>query len=70
MPELRQHHRLPRNFHNSTFKPERQYIHAMLRSAASGRQGDYQDRAAATGIPMGCRVARFRPYWTTAAGWT
>ncbi len=44
--------RLPRNFHR-TFKPERQYIHAMLQFAASGQDGDYQKIAAATGIPTG-----------------
>lgn len=45
-------YRLPRNFHK-TFIPERQYIHAMLRFAASGREGNYQAIASATGIPMG-----------------
>jgi len=44
--------RLPRNFHK-TFKPERQYVNAMLRYAASGEKGDYQTIAAATGIPTG-----------------
>jgi hypothetical protein len=44
--------RLPRNFHK-TFIPERQYIHAMLRFAASGRKGTYQEIASVTGIPMG-----------------
>ncbi|MFB3788959.1 MAG: hypothetical protein ACE15F_21580 [bacterium] len=52
MPDKNQPNRLPRNFHK-TFKPERQYINAMLRFAASGREGDYQTIAAATGIPMG-----------------
>jgi hypothetical protein len=47
-----EHSRLPRNFHK-TFKPERQYLHAMLRFAASGREGDYQEIAAATRIPTG-----------------
>lgn len=46
------HYRLPRNFHK-TFIPERQYINAMLRFAASGGIGDYQDIASKTGIPMG-----------------
>jgi hypothetical protein len=46
------HYRLPRNFHK-TFKPERQYLNAMLRYAASGQKGDYQAIAAATGIPTG-----------------
>ena len=46
------HNRLPRNFHK-TFKPERQYINAMLRFAASGQEGDYQAIGAATGIPTG-----------------
>jgi len=44
--------RPPRNFHKS-FKPERQYINAMLRFAAAGKSGDYQAMAADTGIPMG-----------------
>jgi len=52
MAEASQHNRLPRNFHR-TFKPERQYITAMLRFAASGREGDYQTIGAATGIPTG-----------------
>ena len=46
------HSRLPRNFHK-TFKPERQYINAMLRYAASGQKGDCQAIAAGTGIPTG-----------------
>ncbi len=44
--------RLPRNFHR-TFIPERQYINAMLRFAASGQAGNYQDISAVTGIPTG-----------------
>lgn len=44
--------RLPRNFHK-TFIPERQYINAMLRFAASGKSGDYQQICAETGIPTG-----------------
>jgi len=52
MPEASEHNRLPRNFHK-TFKPERQYINAMLRYAASGQEGDAQTIAAATGIPTG-----------------
>lgn len=47
-----EHSRLPRNFHG-TFKPERQYINAMLRYAASGQKGDFQAIATATGIPTG-----------------
>jgi hypothetical protein len=46
------HDRLPRNFHR-TFKPERQYLNAMLRYAASGQKGDFQAISAATGIPTG-----------------
>ena len=45
-------HRLPRNFHK-TFKPERHYINSMLRFAASGKSGNYQEIASSTGIPMG-----------------
>jgi len=52
MAEIAEHSRLPRNFHK-TFKPERQYLNAMLRYAASGQEGDYQAIAAATGIPTG-----------------
>lgn len=44
--------RLPRNFHKS-FKPERQYINSMLRFAAAGKSGDFQEMSKATGIPMG-----------------
>lgn len=44
--------RLPRSFHR-TFVPERQYIHAMLRFAAAGKSGDYQQICAETGIPTG-----------------
>ncbi len=52
MPEDDQNSRLSRNFHR-TFKPERHYITAMLRFAASGAEGDAQAIAAATGIPTG-----------------
>ena len=52
MPEAAQDNRLSRNFHR-TFKPERQYVTAMLRFAASGAEGDAQAIAAATGIPTG-----------------
>lgn len=47
MPE-----RLPRNFHK-TFVPERQYLNALLRYAASSAVGTYQQIATETGIPMG-----------------
>ncbi len=47
-----EYYRLPRNFHK-TFIPERQYINAMLRFAASGGIGNYQDIASETDIPMG-----------------
>jgi len=46
------HKRLPRNFHK-TFIPERQYIQAMLKFSSTGKEGDYQQIAAMTGIPMG-----------------
>lgn len=48
----RDHERLPRTFHK-TFKPERQYINAMLRFAAAGGEGDVQAIGAATRIPTG-----------------
>lgn len=57
MPDPEQNSRLPRNFHK-TFKPERPYIYAMLRFAASGREGDYQEIAAATGIPTGVSTGK------------
>jgi hypothetical protein len=57
MVESVQHSRLPRNFHR-TFKPERQYLNAMLRYAASGQEGDYQAIAAATGIPTGASTGK------------
>lgn len=44
--------RLSRNFH-CTFKPERQYINALLRYAALGESGTLLEIARATGIPMG-----------------
>lgn len=44
--------RLPRNFHK-TFVPERKYINAMLRFAASGQSADAMGISAATGIPTG-----------------
>ena len=44
--------RLHRNFH-STFKPERQYINAMLKFAAAGKSGDLKTISVETGIPMG-----------------
>lgn len=49
---VRTQNRLPRNFHK-TFIPERQYINAMLRYAASGDAGDYQQISTLTGIPTG-----------------
>lgn len=52
MPSQISNTRLPRTFHQS-FKPERQYISAMLRYAASGKQGDFQSIAKDTGIPTG-----------------
>lgn len=59
MPE-RGHERLPRNFHR-TFKPERQYINALLRFAASGGEGDVQAIGAATGIPTGASSGKVAP---------
>jgi len=44
--------RLTRNFH-STFKPERQYINALLRFSGAGGSGDFIEIANSTGIPMG-----------------
>lgn len=52
--------RLPRTFHDS-FLPERQYIHAMLRYAASGQNGDEKQISAATGIPTGKSTGKVLP---------
>jgi hypothetical protein len=53
MPKANQSHkRLSRSFH-STFKPERQYIHALLRFAAAQKSGTPQEIRDATGIPTG-----------------
>jgi hypothetical protein len=57
MPGHVLHNRLPRSFHR-TFKPERQYINAMLRLAASGREGDYSSISSATGIPTGASTGK------------
>ena len=51
------HNRLPRNFHQS-FKPERHYIAAMLRFAASGKEGNLQFIATETGIPTGTKSGK------------
>lgn len=57
MPELNETSRLPRSFHK-TFKPERQYINAMLKYAGSGREGDLQTIGSATGIPTGTSTGK------------
>ena len=49
--------RLPRNFHR-TFKPERQYLTALLQFAAADQEGDYQAIGAATGIPTGVSTGK------------
>lgn len=43
---------LPINFHK-TFIPERRFIAELLSYAALGKEGDFQEIAAETGIPMG-----------------
>ena len=52
MAEAIEHNRLSKSFHQS-FVPERQYITALLKFAASGEEGDHQAIGAATGIPTG-----------------
>ena len=44
--------RLPITFHR-TFVPERKYISSLLRFAAGGRDGTYQEISDQTGIPVG-----------------
>lgn len=60
--------RLSRNFHR-TFKPERQYINAMLKFAAAGKSGELKTISDETGIPMGSPVGRPRPFWIIAKVW-
>jgi hypothetical protein len=60
MREGPEHQRLGRSFHQ-TFKPERQYLHAVLHFAAAGGQGDIQNIAAATGIPTGTSSGKVQP---------
>jgi hypothetical protein len=55
--EMQKIARLPRNFHR-TFIPERQYINAMLKFAAAGKSGDYQEICAETGIPTGVSTGK------------
>lgn len=52
--------RLSRDFHK-TFKPERQYIHALLKFAAAGKKGDIQKIAFETGIPTGASSGKVSP---------
>ncbi len=52
MPKKPLNNRLSRNFHR-TFKPERHYINSLLRFAASGKSGTFQEISAETGIPTG-----------------
>ena len=52
--------RLPRTFH-STFIPERHYIAEILRYAAAGNEGTYQDIRDATSIPMGEQSGKVQP---------
>ena len=57
MAKTPEHQRLSRNFHR-TFKPERQYVTALLRFAAAGSEGDFQSISAATGIPTGASTGK------------
>ena len=57
---VKSENRLPRNFH-STFAPERRYISEMLRFAAGGNSGDYQEIAQMTGIPTGKSSGKVQP---------
>jgi hypothetical protein len=52
--------RLPKNFHE-TFIPERQYIHALMRFAASGKSGNILEIASETGIPTGKSSGKVQP---------
>lgn len=48
------------NFHN-TFKPERNYIHALLAYVAEGKKGTLQEISEQTGIPMGESSGKTQP---------
>ncbi len=52
--------RLPRNFHK-TFIPERRYLRAMLQFASTGKSGNSQSIASATGIPTGSSSGKVIP---------
>lgn len=52
--------RLPRNFHKS-FIPERRFINALLKYAASGSSGTIQEISKATGIPTGVSSGKVAP---------
>lgn len=60
MPETIEHSRLRRSFHG-TFKPERHYINAILKFAASGSEGDIQEISTSTGIPTGKSTGKVLP---------
>ena len=52
--------RLPRNFHR-TFKPERGYLAALLRYAATGKSGTLTEISEHTGIPTGASSGKVQP---------
>lgn len=51
---------LPLNFH-MTFKPERIYLHALMKYVAGGGRGTIQDISAQTGIPTGASSGKVQP---------
>lgn len=59
--------RLPRNFHK-TFMPERSYLSAIMKYAASDKCGDIQSIAQETGIPTGKSSGKVAPALSYARG--
>lgn len=60
MGDAVENNRLSRNFHK-TFIPERRYLNAILQFASTGKQGDVQAIADATGIPTGKSSGKVMP---------
>ena len=60
MADSQKNNRLPKNFHK-TFIPERRYIKAILQFASTGKTGDVQSIAKATGIPTGKSSGKVMP---------
>ncbi len=67
MTKKRAFKRLPIRFHQ-TFIPEKKYITALLKFAASGGEGTDQEISASTGIPVGVSSGKVPAMLSYAAG--